>query len=333
MGKTFIIAEAGVNHNGSYDTAIKLIDAAIEARADAVKFQTWKTELLMTKNSRLAEYQKKSPLESQSQFDLAIGLELSYPQFTRLKKYCDKKDIIFLSTPDEFESAEFLYNLQDIFKIGSGEITNLPFLRYIGNFNKKIILSTGMAKMEEVKNAVDILISSGTKKENITVLHCTSEYPAPMGEINLNAMRIIADKLKIKVGYSDHSMGVEVPIAAVALGAIVIEKHFTLDRRMEGPDHKASLEPHELKAMVKSIRNIERALGDGIKRPSPSELKNISIVRKSIVATEIIEKGDIFTQNNLTVKRPAHGISPMKWDEVLGKAAIRKFNYDELIEL
>jgi len=333
MRKIFIIAEAGVNHNGNYDIAKSLVDVAKSAGADAVKFQTWKTELLMTKQAGLAEYQKKNHQGVQTQYDLVKGLELSYPQFIRIKKYCDKKDIVFLSTPDEYESAKFLYDLQDIFKIGSGEITNLPFLRYIGSFNKKIILSTGMADMEEVKNAVDILINSGSKKENITVLHCTSEYPASMNEINLNAMRSIANELKIKVGYSDHSLGIEVPIAAVALGATVIEKHFTLDKHMEGPDQKASLDPHELKLMVKSIRNIENVLGDGIKRPSSSEKKNIPIVRKSIVANNLIQKGELFTENNLTVKRPGHGISPMQWEKVIGKNAIREFQTDEFIEL
>tara|TARA_Y100000310_G_C20546900_1_gene746040 strand:- start:89 stop:1102 length:1014 start_codon:yes stop_codon:yes gene_type:complete len=331
--KTFIIAEAGVNHNGELDLAFKLIDAAVTAQVDAVKFQTWITELLLTKEAELAEYQKENDDQFKSQFDMAKMLELSYSEFNRLKKYCDSKNIIFLSTADEIESANYLYDLQDIFKIGSGEITNLPYLRHVGNFKKKVILSTGMATIEEIGNALDILVNFGTDRGDITVLHCTSEYPAPMDDVNLKAMRTIADELNVKVGYSDHSLGIEVPIAAVALGAKIIEKHFTLDRNMAGPDHKASLEPNELEAMVRSIRNIEKALGDGKKGPQHSEQKNISIARKSIIANRTIKKGEIFTENNLTVKRPGHGISPMKWDEVLGKAAIRKFNYDELIEL
>jgi len=333
MGKTFIIAEAGVNHNGSYDTAIKLIDVAIDARADAVKFQTWKTELLMTKNSRLAEYQKKSPLGSQSQFDLAIGLELSYPQFTRLKKYCVKKDIIFLSTPDEAKSAEFLHKLQDIFKIGSGEITNLPFLKYIGSFQKQIILSTGMATLAEIETALNILKVSGTPLDQITVLHCNTEYPTPMEDVNLKAMLTIRDKLRVNVGYSDHTLGIEVSVAAVALGATVIEKHFTLDQTLPGPDHAASLEPHELKEMVTAIRNIEKAMGNSEKKPSPSEIKNIPVARKSIVAKQSIKKGEHFSENNITVKRPGTGISPMEWDKVLGKIADIEYQIDDLIQL
>ncbi len=333
MHKTFIIAEAGVNHNGSFKTATDMIDVAKEAGADAVKFQTWKTELLMTKSARLANYQKNIVSEFENQYEMAKILELTYVEFRRLKKYCDKKRILFLSTPDEFKSAKFLYDLQDIFKIGSGEITNLPFLSYIGSFKKQIILSTGMSKLQEIRDAVDILISSGTKKKYITVLHCTSEYPAPIGEINLNAMQTIRDSLKIKVGYSDHSLGIEVPIAAVALGASVIEKHFTLDRSMSGPDHKASIEPNELRGMIKSIRIVEKILGNGIKRPLSSEKKNIQIVRKSIVAKIQIKKGEKFTVDNLTVKRPGNGICPMKWNEVIGQTSPKKFDTDELIFL
>ena len=333
MQKTFIIAEAGVNHNGSFKTAIDMIDVAKEAGADAVKFQTWKTELLMTKSARLANYQKNTVSEIENQYDMAKILELTYVEFRRLKNYCDKKRILFLSTPDEFKSAKFLYDLQDIFKIGSGEITNLPFLSYIGSFKKQIILSTGMSKLQEIRDAVEILVSSGTKKKDITVLHCTSEYPAPIDEINLNAMQTIRDSLKIKVGYSDHSLGFVVPIAAVALGAAVIEKHFTLDRSMSGPDHKASIEPNELREMVKSIRIVEKILGNGIKRPLSSEKKNIQIVRKSIVAKNQIKKGDKFTVDNLTVKRPGNGICPMKWNEVIGQVSPKKFDTDELIRL
>jgi len=333
MRKTFIIAEAGVNHNGKYDLALKLVNEAVYAGVDAVKFQTWKTELLMTKRAELAEYQKRNNQQEQNQYDMVKRLELSYPEFSRLKKYCDTKNIIFLSTADEVKSAEFLLNLQNIFKIGSGEITNLPYLRYIGSFRKQVILSTGMAEIHEIKDAVNILINSGTKKNDITVLHCNTEYPTPYEDVNLNAMLTIRDELGIKVGYSDHTLGIEVPIAAVAMGAEVVEKHFTLDRKMEGPDHKASLEPHELKAMVRAIRNTEKVIGDGIKRPSPSEKKNIIIVRKSIVAARDIMEDEVFSEENITTKRPGNGISPMKWDEIIGKRAIRNFVEDELIEI
>jgi N,N'-diacetyllegionaminate synthase len=328
-----IIAEAGVNHNGSYDSAISLIDIAVNAGADVVKFQTWKTELLMTKKAELAEYQKKNQPGPKSQYDLVKGLELSYPQFTRLKKYCDAKKIIFMSTADECKSAKFLYDLQDIFKIGSGEITNLPFLRYIGSFQKQIILSTGMATYGEIEDALNVLEESGTSRNQITVLHCNTEYPTPMEHVNLRAMLSIRDSFGVTVGYSDHTLGIEVPISAVALGATVIEKHFTLDRNLPGPDHRASLVPDELKAMVQAIRNIEKALGDGIKRPSLSESKNKSIVRKSLVAATAIRTGECFRDSNLAVKRPGTGISPMRWDEVLGRTAIRDFVQDELIEI
>jgi len=331
--KTFIIAEAGVNHNGELGLAFKLIDEAVSAKVDAVKFQTWITELLLTKEAELADYQKENGDKFKSQFDMAKKLELSFSEFYRLKKYCDSKNIIFLSTADEIESANYLYDLQDIFKIGSGEITNLPYLRHVGSFKKKVILSTGMATIKEIRNAVDILVNFGTDREFITVLHCTSEYPAPMDDINLKAMFEISNELNVRVGYSDHSLGIEVPIAAVALGAKVIEKHFTLDRNMSGPDHKVSLEPDELKTMVRSIRNIEKAMGDGVKRPFPSEEKNIPNSRKSIIAKSTIRKGEIFSESNLGVKRPGNGISPMNWDEVLGKSAIRTFKPDELIEL
>ena len=333
MRKTFIIAEAGVNHNGKYDLALELVNKAVYAGVDAVKFQTWKTELLMTKRAELAEYQKRKNQQEQNQYDMVKRLELSYPEFSRLKKYCDTKDIIFLSTADEVKSARFLFDLQNIFKIGSGEITNLPYLRYIGSFKKQVILSTGMAEIYEIKDAVNILINSGTKKNDITVLHCNTEYPTPYEDVNLNAMLTIRDELGIKVGYSDHTLGIEVPIAAVAMGAEVVEKHFTLDRKMEGPDHKASLEPHELKAMVRAIRNTEKVIGDGIKKPSPSEKKNTIIVRKSIVAARDIMKDEVFSEENITTKRPGNGISPMKWDEIIGKRAIYNFTEDELIEI
>jgi N,N'-diacetyllegionaminate synthase len=327
----FIIAEAGVNHNGCYDSAIELIDVAVSAGVDVVKFQTWKTELLMTKDTQLAEYQKKKHFGEQTQYDLAKGLELSYPEFIALKKYCDSKDIIFMSTADESKSAEFLQDLQDIFKIGSGEITNLPFLRYLGSFQKQLILSTGMATYGEIDDALNVLEESGTSRQQITVLHCNTEYPTPMEDVNLRAMLAIRDAFGVAVGYSDHTLGIEVPIAAVAFGATVIEKHFTLDCNLPGPDHKASLEPDELKAMVKAIRNIEKALGDGIKRPSPSETKNKLITRKSLVAATAIRKGEFFTKDNLAVKRPGTGISPMRWDEFIGQVAQKDYQKDELI--
>ena len=261
-------------------------------------------------------------------------LELSYDDFKVLKEYCDKLGIMFLSTPFDLESIDFLNELGlEIFKIPSGEITNLPYLEKIGKLGKKVILSTGMADLGEIEDALDILINNGTRKEDITVLHCNTEYPTPIEDVNLLAMLTIRDAFKINVGYSDHTLGIEIPIAAVALGATVIEKHFTLDRNMEGPDHKASLEPHELKAMINAIRNVEKALGDGIKKPSKSEEKNKIIVRKSIVAKRKIKKGEIFTEENITVKRPGNGISPMRWYEILGKKASKDYQEDELIEI
>ncbi len=330
--QTFIIAEAGVNHNGSFDMALKLIAVAVEAKVDAVKFQTWKTELLLTKEAGLAEYQKNGSNEIQNQYDLVKGLELSIDEFIELKKFCDSKNIIFFSTADETESADSLYDLQDIFKIGSGEITNTPYLRHIGGFKKKVILSTGMSNLKEVEKAIDILESSGTPKKDITILHCNTEYPTPMEDVNLKAMLTIRDNLGVSVGYSDHTLGIEIPVAAVALGATVIEKHFTLDRALTGPDHRASLEPNELKSMVKAIRNIEIAMGDGIKKAQPSEIKNITIARKSIVAKKRIIKGEIFTEDNLTTKRPGTGISAMHWDNILGSISYQDYEVDDLIK-
>jgi N,N'-diacetyllegionaminate synthase len=332
--KTFIIAEAGVNHNGSVEIAKKMIEVAKECGADAIKFQTFKAEKVISKYAPKAEYQKQATGEIDSQLEIVKNLELSFDDFIVLKEYCDKLNIMFLSTPFDFESIDFLDDLGlEIFKIPSGEITNLPYLEKIGKLGKKIILSTGMADLGEIEDALDILIFSGTKKENITVLHCNTEYPTPYEDVNLLAMLTIKEAFKVKVGYSDHTLGIEVPIAAVALGASVIEKHFTLDKKMEGPDHKASLEPHELKAMIDAIRNIEKSLGDGIKKPSKSELKNKDIARKSIVAKREIKKGEIFTEDNITVKRPGNGISPMRWYEVLGKVASRDYKEDEIIEL
>ncbi len=327
----FIIAEAGVNHNGDIKLAKRLIDVAVDAKVDAVKFQTWKTELLVTKDAEQAIYQTENTQKEESQYDMLKRLELSYDEFRELKQYCDTKNIMFLSTPDEFESANFLLDLQDIFKIGSGELTNLPYLRHIGSFKKKIIISTGMGNLQEIDDALNILIDAGTSKENITVLHANTQYPTPMEDVNLNAMITIKNKFNIKVGYSDHTLGIEVPISAVALGACVIEKHFTIDTNMQGPDHRASLNPQELKDMVKGIRNIELAMGDGVKQASQSESPNIEIVRKSIVTSCDINKGEIFTEQNLTLKRPATGISPMKWDNIIGTIATKNYKEDELI--
>jgi len=332
--KVFIIAEAGVNHNGSLEIAKKLIDVAIEAKVDTIKFQTSQPEKVISKFAPKAEYQKKTTGGLGSQLEMVKKLVLDEEAQRLLVDDCKKKGIMFLSTPFDLESIDFLNELGlQTLKIPSGEITNLPYLRKIGSLRKKIIMSTGMADLNEIKAALDILTSCGTPKENITILHCNTEYPTPFEDVNLSAMLTIRDTFKVKVGYSDHSRGIEVPIAAVALGATIIEKHFTLDRAMIGPDHKASLEPDELKAMVKAIRNIEVALGDGVKKASLSESKNILIARKSIVANEYIKKSEVFTEKNITAKRPATGISPMEWDRVIGKRAKRNFEEDELIEL
>ena len=328
----FIIAEAGVNHDGSIDNAYRLIDAAVEAGADAIKFQTFKAESLVLKNVDKANYQKQTTNESESQFEMIKRLELSVDAHKKLIKYCNEKNIIFLSSPFDHESIDLLNELQlQIFKIPSGEITNLPYLRHIGLLNKKVFLSTGMSNLQEVGDALTVLINSGTLKENITVLHANTMYPTPMEDVNLNAMLTIQRKFGVDVGYSDHTLGLEVDIAAVAIGASVIEKHFTLDKSMEGPDHKASLEPEELKAMVSAIRNIEKALGSSEKKPSPSESVNIDVVRKSIIASASIKKGEILSDNNVTTKRPGVGISPMKWDKVIGTVASKDYQMDDLI--
>ncbi len=329
--KTFVIAEAGVNHNGDINLAKKLIDIAVEAGVDAVKFQTWKTELLVTKNAIQAEYQTENTQVEESQFDMLKRLELSYDNFRELKQYCDKLNIMFLSTPDEETSALFLCDLQDIFKIGSGELTNIPYLRFIGNLQKKVILSTGMGTLGEIEEALRALTEAGTKKEDITILHATTQYPTPMKDVNLSAMQTIKSAFNIKVGYSDHTLGIEVPIAAVAMGAKVIEKHFTIDKSMQGPDHKASLDPIELKEMMIAIRNIERAIGDGIKLPTIIENKNKMIVRKVIIARKAIKKGEKFTELNLVVKRDSKGIPANRWDEVLNKIAQKDYKMDEII--
>lgn len=328
--KVFIIAEAGDNHNGNYETALKLVDIAIEAGADCVKFQTFITENVISKFAEKAEYQKQNTGTDESQFDMVKKLELSFEEFRNIKKYCDKKGILFLSTPFDLDSIEFLETLHiPLWKIPSGEITNLPYLTKIAKTGKDIIMSTGMCQMQEIKEALTILKENGAGK--ITLLHCNTEYPAPFIDVNLNAMKTMRDKFKVEVGYSDHTVGIAVPIAAVAMGARVIEKHFTLDKNMEGPDHKASLEPDELKQMVIDIRNIEKAMGNGQKIPSMSEIKNIDIARKSIVANCDIKKGEILTDRNLYIKRPGNGISPMKWNEVIGTRAIKDFKKDELI--
>jgi N,N'-diacetyllegionaminate synthase len=330
--KVFIIAEAGVNHNGSIELAYKLIDIAVEAGADAVKFQTFKAENLVSKNAEKAEYQKQTTDASESQFDMIKRLELDIDAHKKLIDYCQEKDIMFLSTPFDHESIDLLNELQlQIFKIPSGEITNLPYLRHIGSLNKIVFLSTGMSNLKEIGDALAILTNAGTLNENITVLHANTMYPTPMEDVNLNAMQTIHKEFGVAVGYSDHTLGIEVDIAAVAMGASIIEKHFTLDKAMEGPDHKASLEPEELKAMVSAIRNIEKALGRNEKILSPSEEVNINIVRKSIVANQNIKKGDLLTDKNIAVKRPGGGISPMRWDEIIGTVASKDYNTDELI--
>ena len=327
----YIIAEAGVNHNGSFDLACRLVDAAREAGVDCIKFQTFKSENLVSRTAQKAEYQKATTGDS-SQQDMLKKLELSFSDFSRLKEYCEKKGICFLSTPFDFESIDFLNSLKMPFwKIPSGEVTNLPYLLALAKTGKPVVMSTGMCTMQEIREAIDVLKAHGT--EDIKLLHCNTEYPTPFEDVNLNAMQTMSDTFQLEVGYSDHTKGIEVPIAAVALGATVIEKHFTLDRNMEGPDHKASLEPQELAEMVKCIRNIEKALGTGEKTPSPSEMKNIAVARKSIVAKANIKAGEVFTEKNITVKRPGTGISPMKWLEVLGTKATRDFAEDELIEV
>ncbi|NCC87993.1 MAG: N-acetylneuraminate synthase [Clostridia bacterium] len=327
----FIIAEAGVNHNGSLANAKKLVDMAKEAGADCIKFQTFVAKNIVTKTALKAEYQKKQTDAAESQLDMLSRLELPFEAFRELKKYCDQKQIEFISTAFDFASIDFLKSLgMRIWKIPSGDISNLPYLIKIAQLGKPVLLSTGMSTIDEITNAVTVLRENGSGE--ITILHCTTEYPTPYSDVNLKAMLTIKNKFGSNVGYSDHTKGIEVPVAAVALGSIVIEKHFTLDRSMEGPDHKASLEPQELKAMVVAIRNIEFALGNGIKRPAESEKKNMTIARKSIVAKKNIKAGEIFTEENLTVKRPGDGISPMKWFGVVGQKASRDFAEDELIE-
>ena len=334
MRRVFIIAEAGVNHNGDLAIAKRMVDVAAGAGADAVKFQTFKAERLVSKNAPKAEYQRSVTSESESQLEMLSKVELDAGFHKELISYCKVRGIKFLSTPFDLESIELLNELGlDTLKIPSGEIVNLPYLRKIGSLGKRLIMSTGMANMNEAQQAVDILVRAGTPGSDIVVLQCNTEYPTRVEDANLMAMCTMREVLSIDVGYSDHTPGIEVAIAAAALGASVIEKHFTLDRKMDGPDHKASLEPEELMSMVKAIRNVEKALGEGIKEPSNSELKNKAIARKSIVASKDIKKGECFSGENITTKRPGAGISPMEWDNVLGKEAKRDFKDDELIEL
>ncbi len=334
MNKTFIIAEAGVNHNGSLSIAKKMVEKAAKAGADAVKFQTFKARDLVSKIAPKAEYQLKTTNSSESQFEMIKRLELDRDMHEILIEHCEKNSIMFLSSPFDLKGIDLLEKLNlSIFKIPSGEITNLPYLRKIGSLRKEIILSTGMATIKEIKTALDILTTAGTLQKNITILHCNTEYPTPMLDVNLNAMKTMKSVFpSVKVGYSDHTQGIEVAIAAAALGAKVIEKHFTLDNTMEGPDHNASLEPKELQQMVQAIKNIKMALGNGIKEPSASEKPNIAVVRKSIMAAKDISKGEIFSETNLTAKRPGTGISPMLWDDIIGKRASRNFHADELID-
>ena len=328
--KTFIIAEAGVNHNGSIDLAYKLIDAAIDSGVDAIKFQTFKAEKLVSKSAEMANYQKDNIGKIESQLEMIKKLELSYQDFKQLNDYCITKGVLFLSTPFDLESIDFLESISmPLWKVPSGEITNLPYLEKIAETGKEVILSTGMATLKEVEDAIRVLDNC----EKLTILHCNTEYPTPMEDVNLFAMNTLKKTFSRNVGFSDHTLGIEVSIAAVTLGATVIEKHFTLDKNMVGPDHRASLDPVELRAMVDAIRNVELALGSGVKEPSPSELKNIAVARKSIVAKVSIRKGEVFLTDNLTVKRPGNGISPMDWYSVIGKKALKDFDEDELISV
>ena len=332
MDKVIIIAEAGVNHNGDINQAKSLVDVASNAGADYVKFQTFKANNLVAKHAQKAEYQKQFTDQSESHYEMIKKLELNYDNHLELIEYCKSKNIKFLSSPFDIDSIDLLIKLElDTLKIPSGEITNLPYLKYIGKLNTSIILSTGMANLSEIERAISILEKAGTRQKNLTVLHCNTEYPSPMKDVNLNAMNSIAKKLKVDVGYSDHTKGIEISIAAAAMGAKIIEKHFTLDRKLEGPDHAASLEPKELQNMVKAIRNIEIALGNGIKEPSNSEKKNIEIARKSIVAKCDIKPGEFFSEENITTKRPGSGISPMKWYDLIGSVSSKKYEKDDLI--
>lgn len=334
MNKVLIIAEAGVNHNGSIKIAKQLIDVAADAGVDYIKFQTFRTEKLVSKTAPKADYQIQNTGNDNSQYDMLKRLELSENDHWELIDYCNKKNVKFFSTAFDIDSVSFLYRLGlSQWKIPSGEITNFPYLRAIGKTRQPVILSTGMANLQEIEEAIKVLVQFGTTREEITLLHCTTEYPAPKNEVNLLAIQTLKNHFGLNVGYSDHTQGIEIPVAAVALGATVIEKHFTLSRDLEGPDHKASLEPNELKQMVQYIRNIEKALGNGVKIPSENEKKNIAIVRKSIVAARNIVRGEKFTEDNITTKRPATGISPMQWEDIIGKEASKDFLQDEQIKI
>jgi N,N'-diacetyllegionaminate synthase len=331
--KVFIIAEAGVNHNGSLDIAVQMVDEAIDAKADAVKFQTFKAEKLVSIHAPKAEYQEETTGSKESHLQMVKKLELSEAAHEKLFRYCEDRGILFLSSPFDLESIDLLDRFgMKIFKIPSGEITNLPYLRKLGGLNKELIMSTGMADLREIEEALQVLRGAGTVPENVTLLHCNTEYPTPVEDVNLKAMVTIKASFPgIQVGYSDHTPGIEMSIAAVALGARVIEKHFTLDRAMHGPDHRASLKPKELKSMVKAIRDIEKAMGDGKKKPSPTELKNRKVVRKSIVASRDIQKGEILSSDIVAVKRPGTGVSPMHWSELIGKMVNRNLKADDFI--
>jgi N,N'-diacetyllegionaminate synthase len=334
MKKVFIIAEAGVNHNGRMDLALQLVDQAVLAGADAVKFQTAIPEMVTTGTAEKAAYQQKTTGSGESQLDMIRKLLLPMEAFREIAAYCRDKGIIFFSTAFDLVSLQYLESLgQPYHKIPSGEIDNLPYLRQIGRYGRPVILSSGMSTLNEVRDAILVLESVGLSRKQITVLHCNTEYPTPMQDVNLRAMRTIAESLDVDVGYSDHTDGIEVSVAAVALGACTIEKHITLDRNLPGPDHKASLEPHSFRTMVSAIRNIERALGDTVKQPSPSELRNRPIVRRSLVAAVAIKAGNMFTPENVVAKRPGTGLSPMRWDEVIGCVASRDYEADDFINL
>lgn len=332
--KTLIIAEAGVNHNGDPGMARQLVDAAAEAGADLVKFQTFRADRLVTTSASKAEYQKATTAAEETHYEMIRRLELSEAMHDELIERCHKRGIEFLSSAFDLASLDYLMSLgMQRIKVPSGEITNLPYLRRIGSFGKQVILSTGMSDLGEIDAALAVLEKSGTSRDKMIVLHCNTEYPVPMAEVNLRAMQTIRDHFGVTVGFSDHTEGIEIAIAAVALGATVIEKHFTLDRALPGPDHRASIEPEDLGRMVRSIRNVELALGDGIKQPGPSEAKNRPIARKSLAATRPIARGERFSEDNLIAKRPGTGISPMRWDEIIGRQAPRDFAADELIEI
>ncbi|MDD2961452.1 MAG: N-acetylneuraminate synthase [Muribaculaceae bacterium] len=334
LNKVIIIAEAGVNHNGNYDLAVKMIHEAKKAGADYVKFQTAVPELVISTFAPKAEYQKETTGSEESQLEMCKAIHLPLDAYKKLKLICDEVGIGFMSTPFDLVSIDTLENLgMDYYKVPSGEITNLPYLRKIASKHIPVIMSTGMSEIDEIADAIQILEDGGLERNQIILLHCNTQYPTPYCDVNLAAMNTLASRFGVVVGYSDHTQGIEIPIAAVAMGAKVIEKHFTLDCNMEGPDHKASLEPSQLKAMVDAVRNVERAIGSSEKHSSPSETLNKVVARKSIVAAKKINKGDKLTEQNITVKRPGNGISPMRWDEVVGQIAKRNFEYDELIEI